>query len=457
MNFFHLKGGDFPTLGIPHAKERFTGSCVTNRLRQVKPTSMKYKRLKSSSLNACLAAAVLASIPALSLKAETAVETKRLENLEKENDILKKRLEALEDLAVKEGLVAKGDAPGAVKALGDITMTGFVTASYFWDTADNEAGNVVGNVWNNNNGSFSINKVKLTLASAPVEASGDEFDFGYKVSLIFGEDAPMVNTGGVVQGFDELREAYVEMNVPIGTGLNVRAGQLISLLNYESGDGGAVNDNFSQGYQWFFTGNGPSAGVQLGYAFTDKVDFKVRVQNGMYAGPVDGNINKAVMGAVGIKPTENLWFSLIGFSSREGAGSVRGGSLLAGFKATDKLGFGAELDYFDFDGTGVGGSTLTSAGLWTSYAFTEKVGLGIRAEYLNDSEGAGTGGVGPAGFAFAANAGQEIASVAVTLNIKPVPYIKIQPEVRFDNSSLGNAFGTTSSRFLVGAGISYLF
>ncbi len=419
---------------------------------------MKYKRLKSSSLNACLAAAVLASVPALSLKAESAAEVKRLENLEKENDILKKRLEALEDLAVKEGLVSKGDSsPGMVKALGDITMTGFVQASYFWDTADNEAGNVVGNVWNRRNGSFSINKVKLTLASAPVEASGDEFDFGYKFSMMWGEDAPMVNTGGAVQGFDELREAYVEMNVPIGTGLNVKAGQLISLLNYESGDGGAVNDNFSQGYQWFFTGNGPSAGVQLGYAFSDKVDMKVRVQNGMYAGPIDNNNNKTVLGSIGIKPMDNLWFSLIGFSGREGAGSVRGGSLLAGYKATDKLGFGTELDYFDFDTPGRGGSTLTSAGLWTSYSFTEKVALAIRAEYLNDSDGAGTGGVGPGGFAFAANAGQEIASVAVTLNIKPVPYIKIQPEIRYDNSSLVNAYGTTASRFLIGAGVSYLF
>jgi hypothetical protein len=378
---------------------------------------------------------------------------KRLENLEKENDILKKRLEALEDLAVKEGLVSKGDSAGSVKALGDITMSGFVTASYFWDTADTEGRGVVGNVWNRGNGSFSINKVKLTLASAPVEASGDEFDVGYKVSLIFGEDAPIVNTGGVAQGFDELREAYIEMNVPIGTGLNVKAGQLISLLNYESGDGGAVNDNFSQGYQWFFTGNGPSAGVQLGYAFTEKVDFKVRVQNGIYAGPVDGNNNKAVMGAIGIKPMDGLWFSLIGFTSREGAGSVRGGSLLGGYKVNDKLGLGMELDYFDFDGPGAGGSPLMSAGAWVSYAFTDKVSLGLRGEFIDDVDGAGTSAL----LGFAPNTGQDIASVAVTLNIKPVPYIKIQPEVRFDHSNLGNAYGTTQDRLLIGAGISYLF
>jgi len=31
MNFFHLKRAVFGKVGIPHAKERFTGSCVTNR------------------------------------------------------------------------------------------------------------------------------------------------------------------------------------------------------------------------------------------------------------------------------------------------------------------------------------------------------------------------------------------------------------------------------------------
>lgn len=421
---------------------------------------MKYTRLKSPTLNACVKGALLAAIPAMCLTAETAPSGNRLEKLEKENDVLKKRLEALEDLAVKEGLVAKGEsAPGGVKALGDVTLTGFVTASYFWDTADNEGRGVVGNVFNRNNSSFSINKVKVTLASKPVEASGTEWSAGYKVSLIFGEDANAVNTGGFLQGFDALREAYVELNVPIGTGLNVKAGHLISLLNYESGDGGAVNDNFSQGYQWFFTGNGPSTGIQLGYNITDQIDIKARVSNGLYTGPIDNNNNKSYMVALGYKPTDKLWFSLIGFSGREGSGGVRGGSLLAGYQVTDNIHLGTELDYFDFDTPGAGGSPLYSAGLWASYTFTEKVMLAVRGEFLSDRDGAGTAGL--LGFAATPpvgnNAGQDISSVAVTLNYKPVPSVKIQPEVRYDHSNLGNAFGTTQDRFLVGAGVSYLF
>src|SRR4029079_17905232 len=126
------------------------------------------------------------------------------------------------------------------------------------------------------------------------------------VSLIAGEDAPIVNTKSSTIGFDYLREAFVEMNVPIGNGLDVRVGELISLLNYESGDGGAVNANFSQGYQWFFTGNPPAAGVQLGYTFTDWLDIKVRAQNGLYAGAIDNNGTPAFMGSIGLKPMKDL-------------------------------------------------------------------------------------------------------------------------------------------------------
>jgi hypothetical protein len=51
----------------------------------------------------------------------------------------------------------------------------------------------------------------------------------------------------------------------------------------------------------------------------------------------------------------------------------------------------------------------------------------------------------------------EITSVALTLNYKPVPYLKLQPEVRFDNTSYKDAFDGQENRFLIGMGASYLF
>jgi hypothetical protein len=385
----------------------------------------------------------------------------RLARLEKENEALRSRLESLEKAVKAKGAPVydaskAGPKADFVKAISDTTLTGFVQASYFHDTSHPD-GDSPGYLWNRNSDSFSLNKLKITLASAPVVRSGDEFSAAYRLSLMFGEDAPILNTGSKINGFDNVREAFVELNVPIGTGLNVRAGQLISLLNYESGDGGAANDNFSQGFQWFFTGNGPAAGVQLGYNLTDKVDVKLRLQNGLYAGPVDNNNSKTFIGSINYKPTSAAWISLLGFVGREDSFTqhVAGGSLLAGYSVTPKFHVGTELDYFNFRNQG-NDSSVYSGGAWLSYQVTETFKPALRLEYLSDSEGVDMSG-GALGFSNPVGVGQDLSSVALTLNYTPIPSIKIQPEVRFDYSDLDNAFGKSNHRFVVGLGMSYLF
>lgn len=415
-------------------------------------------------MGACVGTALFAATPAVFAQADPG--SARVEKLEKENQDLKKRLDSLEALAKKEGLGAPQSE--AVKALSSVELSGFVTTSYFLDTSKPSDHRSNGYLWNTSSDSFSINKVKLTLASKPVERSGDAWDAAYRASLIWGEDATIVNTGNGanggtgVKGMEDLREAYVELNAPVGSGLNIKAGQLISLLNYESGDGGVANSNFSQGYQWYYTGNGPSAGVQLGYTFTDWLDAKVRVQNGLYAGGPDNNAGKTVLGSIGIKPTKDLWFSLIGFGGNENAAfSVSGGSLLAGYQITEQLGTGFEFDYFRFDPDPAPTAEFWSAGTWLTYDFTPKVGLALRGEYLDDKDGFGIKGIslgGRGGSALSsADPTGDLASLTLTLNYKPVAHIKIQPEVRYDHTAYSNGFDGQTSRFLVGAGVSYQF
>lgn len=407
-------------------------------------------------VSACVGSALLAGLPAPNLQAQGA-EAARVDKLEKENADLKKRLDALE---AKEGMDPSKSY--VIKGTSDITLSGFVTASYFYDTSVPADGKSDGYLWNTSHNAFSLNKAKVTLASAPVERSGDSWDAAFRVSLIFGEDAPIVNTGGEAQGLENLREAYVELNAPIGTGLNIRAGQLISLLNYESGDGGAVNANFSQGYQWYYTGNGPAAGVQLGYTLSDMFDVKMRVQNGMYAGPFDSNSAKTLMGALGIKPDEKTWLSLVGFGGKENnATAVYGASLLGGRTFGEKFTTGFELDWFRFDGlAGAEDADLYSAGIWLGYDFTAKFGVAVRAEFLDDQDGGGIKGVPlrpPTGTIMSPDADGKITSIALTLNIKPTPNIKLQPEIRFDNTTYQDGFDGQENRFLVGMGASYLF
>ena len=132
---------------------------------------MKPTRLRPITKSICIGSALLSGISITSGQ-----DASRVEKLEKENQDLRRRLEALEAAAQKEGIVPSGEAPKnfMVKALSEITLSGFVTASYFYDLtvpADRESN---GYLWNTTHNSFSLNKVKVTLASKPAERSGEK-------------------------------------------------------------------------------------------------------------------------------------------------------------------------------------------------------------------------------------------------------------------------------------------
>ncbi len=414
----------------------------------------KNSRASHLAVGACVGTALLATGNSAFAQADTG-STVRMERLEKENAELKKRLDSLEGMAQKEGLIPSAPPSYLVKALSEIQISGFVQASYFYNAAKPDDGMSDAYLWNTKDNSFSLNKFKLTLASKPV--ASDKWDAGFKASLMFGEDAPQLNTPGNNSSFNDLREAYVELNVPIGTGLNIKAGELISLLNYESGDGGAANVNFSQGNQWWFTGNGPSAGVQATYNFTDKIGLTARVDNGLFQGPVDNNDGKAYSASLNIKPTKDFWFNIYPFFDEQPGGvETMGVGSIGGLQITEKLGTGYEVDYFNFDTPG-GSSDLWSIGGWIWYDFTPKVGLAFRADYIGSPDGVLGPAVRPGAGIVTTDSDGDLASFTLTLNWKPVSNIKIQPEIRWDTTSYDDGLDGHKSRFTVGAGISYLF
>ncbi len=432
----------------------------------MKPKSQKHlvPRSRSGSRLRKLAGgtALIAGSGLLSLSSP-ADDVVRVEKLEKENLELRQRLEALENVAQREGLLPSGQTPPKfVSALSEITLSGFVQASYFYNTADPADGMSDGYLWNTVHDSFSLNRFKMTLASKPAERSGEVWDSGFRVSMMWGEDAPITNTGGERQGLEGLREAYIDLNVPVGDGLIVKAGQLISLMNFESGDGGAANPNFSQGFQWFYTGNGPSAGIQGDYQFTDWLNVKARVQNGFYAGAVDNNDAKTFLGSIGLTPDDKTWVNLIGFFGEESPTlNLAGGSVLAGRKFGSKLNTGLEADFINFEDATGNDSLLWSIGGWVWYDFTTKVGLAFRAEYLDDVDGAGLKGINlpgrPNSAILSTDANGAISSVTLTLNYRPTPSVKIQPELRYDHTDYAGGFDGEDDRFIIGAGITYSF
>ncbi len=426
---------------------------------------MRKKQLQTPTglarTSACLGMLATAGLTA---QGQTAPGDDKITALEQKNAAMQSRLDTLEDLVKKEGLMPSGPTNSVISGLSQLKISGFVQASYFYNTQRPANGFNDGYLWNTKDNSFSLNKFKLTIASAPV--ASDKWDAGFQTSLLFGEDAPDLNSGGANglggnTSFNDLREAYVELNVPIGTGLDIKAGELISLLNWESGDGGAANPNFSQGNQWWFTGNGPSAGIQGTYNFTDKIGLTLRVDNGLFQGPVDVNSGKAFSGSLNFKPTKALWINLIGWyeSAAGGDNDISGFSTIGGYQVCEKLGTGWEADYFNFSSV-VNASDLWSVGGWIWYDFTPKIDLALRADYVDNRDGMLGPAVRPgAGLPFSPDSDGSLGSVTLTLNYKPVPNIKIQPEIRYDYTSYSKGLEADGKkdRIIIGCGVSYLF
>jgi hypothetical protein len=423
--------------------------------------SRTYPLIKTNGLKAAGAFVGLMVGGGMAVYAQSDTDTNAIANLEKQNQMLQQRLDALEDLAKKEGLMPSGDPPKhVVSGMGDMTISGFVQASYFYNTQHPASGQSAGYLWNTKDNSFSLNKFKLTVAGAPVAT--DKWDATYRASLLFGDDAPDLNSSGANgtgsnTSFNDLREAYVELNVPIGTGLDIKAGELISLLNWESGDGGAANPNFSQGLQWWYTGNGPSAGVQGTYNFTDKVGLTLRVDNGLFQGPVDNNQGKAFSGSVNFKPNDKLWFNIVGwYDSQPGDSTTSGIESIGGYQFTKKLGTGYEVDYFHFSAP-TASTDLWSLGGWAWYNFTDKVGVAFRADYVSQDNGLLGPAVRPGAALTSINNGGDLGSLTATLNLTPVPNIKIQPEIRYDYTSYYKGLNGDVARFIIGCGATYNF
>jgi Putative beta-barrel porin-2, OmpL-like. bbp2 len=404
--------------------------------------------------------------------------------LQQENEELKQRVERLEETMKKEGILPsssdKADPP--VAALTDISISGFVTASYFYDLASSKDTHPTGYLWNGAMNQFTLNKAQLIIQSPAVQK--DKWDAGFFLSLLYGEDEPVNDKSG--GAFSAIRQAYVDLNIPIGTGLDFRAGTMTSLLNYESGDGGVVNDNFSQGYQWFYTGNPPAATAQLGYDFNDMFGIKVRLQNGLYNGEV-GTGSKTFMGGFYIKPDSKTSIALLGFEGQQNnigvpVYNLDGGSIIASRKLTESynLTLAVEGDYFHYSGfnaniagfpSGDPHGDFWSVGGWLTADIAPKMRLALRAELIDDPSGFGTiynspnppgveGYAGAPGFPasiYTSGQGQDLTDITLTLDYKPTANIKIQPEIRWNHSTVSAAFNGKSDQVIAGMGVSYLF
>jgi hypothetical protein len=424
-------------------------------------------------------------------------------------------LAALGVVSLASAAKAEEQASPVMTALAATTISGYVDTSAEWNPGTGNA-NLPPYKFNSPSKAdgFNLDVIQLTI-SKPLDES--DWAAGYRADLWFGPDANVLGTSstGINTSDFGIRQAYVALRAPVGTGLDFKMGVFDSIIGYESLESGN-NPNFTHSY-----GNTiepqTHTGVLASYRFCDAFSASAGV-----ADTVDSTINsRAQFGSTGVVggPFASLWnnlYSTAGVSPQPGAnpkaesyktymgsvaltapdsmGFLTGSTLYAGIVngynnsvlgsglgdnqtsyyigatlATPVTGLrlGAAYDYLDLqkaNGTIPGGDQISAnahasavAG-YLSYQATEKLSLHGRIEYAETKLDGSLGGTEYSGMG-------RIVALTGTVQYDLWKNVISRVEFRWDHSANGNdEFGGSTAgdpdrknAFMLAANVIYKF
>lgn len=291
-------------------------------------------------------------------------------------------------------ILATGSAfADAGKWYDTIALSGYVQTSYQANLnhPQNTSGvkqDTTGRQFDTDSNGFSLNRVLLQIAK-PV---GDSDHYGFTVRLAAGKDAAALNTASG-EGSSKslsLQEAYVTYAVPALTRLSFIAGKFVTPEGFEGVDT-VSNPNYSEGLLFTYAEPISHTGLKANYVFNDKVNTTVGVVNGWDV-TTDNNTAKTLLWQVATAPMKGLSWSFQGLYGKELADPSHSSRLSLDTVASytiSKLTVAAQGNWGQQSNdpntsAGQGTTHWTGAGLWASFAETEKCTTSVRFEVLGD-------------------------------------------------------------------------
>lgn len=334
------------------------------------------------------------------------------------------------------------------------TISGYVTTSYTSSARAIGDTIIVGRAYDRRNNTFLFNVANLTLErAAPV----DRVAAGFRAEAWLGPQAALVKSAGLDLGPNaDIWQAYVVLNLPMSGKdryLQLKAGKMAALVGFEVGQE-ALNPNAAVGYQNLLVEPFTETGVELDARLGPHIDAELRLSNG-WDQVVDVNSGKTVTARVGIAPDDRTLLALAGSLGPEqvlnNSSSRAALDVVASRRFTSSATVVLQLDYGREDIAGAQ-ATWSAAGMWLTYDRTPGASLALRADYVNDRNGARTSGV----LGFPANTGMSVGSLTATLNLKQWAHTLVRPELRFDRATLP-VFDGSRSQVSYGMVLSYVF
>ncbi len=189
-------------------------------------------------------------------------------------------------------MLADDAAPAAptpatvLTALSSTTLSGYVDTTAVWKFGTGDA-NMPGRVYDGPDvqDGFNLNVVSLTL-DKPLDK--DDWSAGYHVQMLMGPGAAKRGTGLIANPNTDFafNEAYVNLHVPVGNGLEVHVGQFGTFNGYEAYDS-YKDPNWSRSYG-FFNETSAHTGIAAFYTVAPWLTLQAGVGN---VGPFNSQVD----------------------------------------------------------------------------------------------------------------------------------------------------------------------
>ncbi|HYV63237.1 MAG TPA: outer membrane beta-barrel protein, partial [Bryobacteraceae bacterium] len=222
---------------------------------------------------------------------------------------------------------------------------------------------------------------------------------GYKAQLWLGPDANLLGTSSIGATFQDfaIKQAYVELRAPLGTGLNIKLGVFNTPIGYESADG---PDNANYTRSWGNTMEPTQhTGILLSYRFNDMLSISAGMAN-----TVDPIINSRLATSA---QSQKAYMASVTFTAPDGAGFMKGATLSGGVVDGRTIAVGGAPDVTDiyvggtmplpvdglalgasFDHQNLNGATDRDAiAGYISYKINDKLKINARLDYYDDGAG----------------------------------------------------------------------
>ena len=323
-------------------------------------------------------------------------------------DSANQRVDEQSQLIEQSGLAeTRGASNGLPGFLGQITVGGWVAASYLWNingpTSETNLGYPTGDGMGGTNqglngafyplhpdhNSFALDQVWFEI-ERPID---EENRAGFRLDTVYGKTGAVLNGGGPNNRYSNnddssiyVNQGYVQYLAPIGDGVTFKAGKFGAVLGIESA-GTIYNQNITRGNVWTLLEPIDHIGVSAGYTFGDTgFDVLAGVVNGYTPNDPDNNESKSVIGHIGWA-NETLSVGVNGLYGNENtASSEHAFTVVNGvvkFEPTDRLMLYVNGDYADAANNGIGKAWGVATG--GRFAVTDRTGISLRGEYVADN------------------------------------------------------------------------